>query len=37
MIKDHYTGFWVDWYDALAGGASYDIELYRDLLKKLSN
>ena len=34
MIKDHYTGFWVDWYDVLAGGASYDIELYRELLKK---
>ena len=33
MAKDHYTGFWVDWYDVLAGRASYDIELYRDLLK----
>ena len=34
VIKNHYTGFWVDWYDALAGGGSPDIELYRNLLKK---
>jgi ubiquinone/menaquinone biosynthesis C-methylase UbiE len=33
MTRDHYTGFWVEWYDALAAGASYNTEIYRDLLK----
>ncbi|MBL7111039.1 MAG: class I SAM-dependent methyltransferase [Bacteroidales bacterium] len=33
MAKDHYTGFWVDWYDELSGGSLHDIELFRDLLR----
>jgi SAM-dependent methyltransferase len=33
MPKDHYAGFWVEWYDELASGSIHDIELYRDLLK----
>jgi len=34
MTKNHYTGFWVDWYDVLAGDTSNDIELYREQLKE---
>jgi ubiquinone/menaquinone biosynthesis C-methylase UbiE len=31
-FRDHYTGFWVEWYDLLVGDLTADIDFYRPLI-----